>query len=119
MRQWLLILLSILILGGLWLALKPATAGKGPQLRVYSLTIIDGSYSGADKLIAYQGDSLRFEVLSNHDDAMHVHGYEKHLELPAGQRAVLEFSAQTSGRFALELHGNELQLGSLEVYPRP
>ncbi len=118
MRQGLLVFLSVLILGGLWLLLKPATHNDGPQQRVYRLSIVDGQYQGPDKLIAYVGDQLRFEVLSNHDDAMHVHGYEKHLELSANQTAVLEFSAELNGRHALELHGNELQLATLEVYPR-
>ena len=80
--------------------------------------LVDGQYQGPETLTAYQGDTVQLDVFSDQDDAMHVHGYEKHLVLPSGATAVLRFTAENSGRFMLELHGSDLQFGSLEVYPR-
>ncbi len=89
-----------------------------PQPRHYRLSFVDGQYQGPETLTAYQGDTVQLDVFSDQDDAMHVHGYEKHLVLPSGATAVLRFTAENSGRFMLELHGSDLQFGSLEVYPR-
>ena len=119
MRKVLFSAVAVALLAGLWWGLKPASnAPTEPQTRHYRLAFIAGQYQGPEILTAYQGDTLQLDVLSDRDDAMHVHGYEKHLVLPAGATAVLRFTADTSGRFMLELHGTDLQFGALEVYPR-
>ena len=119
MRKFLLPAVAVAVLAGLWGGLKPGSgAPTEPQTRHYRLSFVDGQYQGPETLTAYQGDTVQFNVFSDQDDAMHVHGYEKHLVLPSGATAVLRFTAENSGRFMLELHGSDLQFGALEVYPR-
>ncbi|MBM7422518.1 hypothetical protein [Spongiibacter marinus] len=119
MRTVALVLSSAVVLVALWWGLKPTTSAPSePQLRQYSLVFSGQQYQGPATLTAYAGDTLRLNVVSDSDDAMHVHGYEKHLVLPAGELTTLEFTADSTGRFMLELHGNDLQFGTLEVYPR-
>ena len=119
MRTLVLVVSSIALLAGLWWGLKPTTSAPSePQLRRYSLAFSGELYQGPNTLVAYHGDTLWLNVISDHDDAMHVHGYEKHLVLPAGEMTTLEFTADNTGRFMLELHGNGMEFGTLDVYPR-
>lgn len=62
-----------------------------------------------------KGDKVRIEVTSDKADELHVHGYEKTADLKAGQTAVVEFTADQSGRFEVETHDSGLLLFNLEV----
>jgi FtsP/CotA-like multicopper oxidase with cupredoxin domain len=65
-----------------------------------------------------QGDQVTLRVTSDSNDELHVHGYDLHLNLIAGQPAQLSFTADHSGRFEYELHHAHTDLGAFEVYPR-
>jgi plastocyanin len=65
-----------------------------------------------------QGDQVTLRVTSDGNDELHVHGYDLHLNLIAGQPAQLSFTADHSGRFEYELHHAHTDLGAFEVYPR-
>jgi hypothetical protein len=41
-----------------------------------------------------------------------------HIVLSAGMAQQVKFNATQAGRFALEVHDTEMQLGAIEVYPR-
>ena len=118
--QRIVALAAVVVLAGLWLALKPAPSPRGASagLQTFELALGDGSTWAPQRFRVQQGDQVRFEVTSTVDDAMHVHGYEKHLPLPAGEPQLLEFTADRVGQHMLELHGSELDVGTLEVYPR-
>lgn len=73
--------------------------------------------SGPDRVEAMQGQVLRIEVLSDRDDELHLHGYDRHQPVAAGIPAVLQFTATHSGRFELELHNSHLTLTAIEVQP--
>ena len=62
-----------------------------------------------------KGDEVRIEVTSDKADELHVHGYDKTADLKAGQTAVVEFTADQSGRFEVETHDSGLLLFNLEV----
>ncbi len=62
-----------------------------------------------------KGDKVRIEVTSDKADELHVHGYEKTADLKPGQTAVVEFTADQSGRFEVETHDSGLLLFNLEV----
>jgi heme/copper-type cytochrome/quinol oxidase subunit 2 len=61
------------------------------------------------------GSEVRILVSSDVDDAVHVHGYEIERELPAGQSATIEFTADQSGVFEVETHEKGLLLLQLQV----
>ena len=65
-----------------------------------------------------QGDQVTLRVTSDSNDELHLHGYDLHLNLIAGQAAQLSFTADHSGRFEYELHHAHTDLGAFEVYPR-
>ncbi|MDX6743286.1 hypothetical protein [Actinocorallia sp. A-T 12471] len=62
-----------------------------------------------------KGTKVRITVTSDKDDELHVHGYDKALELKAGQPGVVEFAADVSGRFEVETHADHLLLFTLQV----
>jgi len=65
-----------------------------------------------------QGAPVTLRVTANEDDALHLHGYDLHLELVAGKTAEMRFVADRTGRFEYELHEKPKSLGAIEVYPR-
>ncbi len=61
------------------------------------------------------GTDVRLLVTSDKPDGVHVHGYEIEQELGAGDQATIEFTADQTGVFAIEMHESDLQLVQLEV----
>src|SRR6266540_869636 len=55
------------------------------------------------------------EILSDSDDEVHVHGYDKEAELKAGTPTKVSFTADVPGVFEVELHHSELELCELQV----
>jgi len=57
-----------------------------------------------------RGQTVRLTVMSQVDGVFHVHGYDE--ELPAaavraGEEVVLDFVAERSGQFPIELHADD------------
>lgn len=78
-----------------------------------------GRVEGGVRAFKYKrGESIMLRVTSDAADELHVHGVDKHLRLLPGKTASLEFVANRTGRFPVELHHSGLTLGTLEVYPR-
>jgi hypothetical protein len=61
------------------------------------------------------GDTLELTVISDRADAVHVHGYEVIVDVPAGAETRLEFVANIPGIFEIELEDRSLLLVSLTV----
>ncbi|WP_241989847.1 MULTISPECIES: hypothetical protein [unclassified Streptomyces] len=66
--------------------------------------------TGIDK-----GSTVRLRVRSDRDDTLHVHGYDKEAELPAGRTVTLTFTADRAGLFEVETHESDLLLTQLVV----
>lgn len=103
----------------LWQGLKPSEQNTGPELHRLNLNLaLINEQTPAVKLKLYESDIIELTLSSNYDAAVHVHGAEQHIEIEAGQTVTRRFNAEPSGRFAIEVHGSELQLAILEIYPR-
>ena len=61
------------------------------------------------------GQTVRLLVTSDTADEVHVHGYNQKVEVQPGIQAVVEFVADQSGVFEVELEEASLQLVQLEV----
>jgi hypothetical protein len=132
--------IGLLVLIALFLLLKPASApAPVPAPRTsaiegaattaapivttashdFAMMIEHGSKrSGPDVMQVSAGDDVILRITSDKADVLHVHGYDLHARLEPGVPAVLHFKADRSGRFTLELHHSNLELGALEVLPR-
>src|SRR5919107_1926457 len=72
---------------------------------------------GVKRLTFEKGDRIRFRVVSDVADEVHVHGYDIHADVEAGGRATLSFDATIEGRFEVELEGRGTEIVELEVTP--
>jgi plastocyanin len=92
----------------------PADNGKVVELKVQHGRLV----FGPELIKLTEGDKITLRVTSDTDDEMHLHGYNLHLNLTAGQTGELSLTANRSGRFEYELHHAHTALGVIEVYPR-
>jgi hypothetical protein len=128
---------GILVLAGLALLLRPAppavttTAPGADQQQAaipapakaqplsFDIVVRQGRrVSGPELIQVHVGENLILRVTSDRDDELHLHGYDLHLHLRAGEPGALAFQAVHSGHFDYELHHAQLELGALEVQPQ-
>jgi hypothetical protein len=118
-RTALLVLVGLAVVAGLFVLLRPPVEEELPRPGVFELWIADGRLaSGTDVIRVRQGDVVTVQVTSDRNDELHVHGYDLHARLSADTPAPLRFTADRSGRFAIELHKAQVEVGVLEVLPR-
>lgn len=142
MKTWLLPVLAIGLLAGLFVWMRPAppppaasvpaagltsappsaaapTEPAAPVPQVVELTVKNKALaSGPAVLSVLEGTPVTLRITVDHHDELHLHGYDLTLKLPSGQAGELSFVADRSGRFEYELHHAHVVLGVLEVQPR-
>ena len=64
-----------------------------------------------------KGDHVVLVVTSDVADEIHLHGYDKSKNVPAGGTIRLPFVASVPGRFVVELEQRGVQIGDLTVNP--
>jgi heme/copper-type cytochrome/quinol oxidase subunit 2 len=92
-----------------------AVAAAGPPQRIevdYSAGNVQG---GVSRIPVAQGRRVQLMVRSDVADQVHVHGYDRKVDVPAGGSATIEFVADRSGVFEVELESRSIQLAQLEV----
>jgi hypothetical protein len=88
----------------------------GPSARVLTLTVSGGKASGdTDRVVVALGTPVTINVTSDAADEVHVHGYDKETQIPAGGTGSVAFTADIPGVFEVELHESGLQLLQLQV----
>lgn len=135
----LIIVVGIIILAGLFFLLKPktenskapvsqskysATANPTPvpsqALNNFELIIKNKKLaSGPSSIQIFKGGEVQIKVTSDLKEQFHLHGYDKSLELEPNKPGVLKFKADVSGKFPFELENSGVDLGTLEVLPKP
>ena len=116
-RTLVVIAVALLGLGGLFLALRPDASDDEPQERGYDVEIEDGAMTPTE-ITAGQGDQLTLRFTSDAPVEVHIHGYDLEEEVEQGEETELSFEAELSGRFEIEDHETEAELGALLVEPR-
>jgi hypothetical protein len=69
------------------------------------------------KLTYDQGDTVRFRVVSDKAEEVHIHGYDIKKELEPNQTATVSFKATINGIFEIEFEGSATQIAELKVEP--
>ena len=116
-RQITLAVLALLVLGGLFITLRPEGSGAGPQARQFDVNIAGGAMTPSE-LSVREGDTVTLRVRADRELELHLHGYDKDLEVVPGETATLEFTADKTGSYEIEDHDAEDVLGRLNVQPR-
>ena len=74
--------------------------------------------AGSEKQLTFEeGDTVRFRVRSDTDEEVHVHGYDREVEVPAGKTVTVSFKATITGIFEIEFHHSGESIGQLKVEP--
>lgn len=92
---------------------SPASPSAGTTLRV-TVTGKEVSPAPADFELK-AGQRLRLTVTSNHDDELHVHGFNKEVPLTAGHPTTLDLVTSQPGSYVVETHHPELRLLTILV----
>ena len=112
-----LILVSILVLGGLFVLLHPDAPDTAPGSRSFDLKIGEGGMR-PEEVSVREGDRVTMSIRSDRKIELHVHGYDLEREVEPGGTTDLSFEADLTGRFPMEDHETERELGVLVVEPR-
>jgi len=97
---------------------SPAPAGKPAAPRVPTLVIQDGRPRGEVRELRFdKGERVRFRVRSDVAEELHIHGYDRYVDVVPGRTATVSFPASIEGIFEVELHGAGVPLASLRVEP--
>jgi len=74
--------------------------------------------AGSEKALNYeQGETVRFRVVNDEAEEVHVHGYDIKQELEPGKVETVSFKATITGIFEIELEGSGTLLAQLKVVP--
>ena len=90
-------------------ATPTATATPKPPL-------LDGSK--VVKLEFKQGDTVKFRVVSDTPEEVHIHGYDIAKDLEPGKVTTVSFPADITGIFEIEYEGQGKQIAELRVDPK-
>jgi Cu/Zn superoxide dismutase len=95
---------------------NPESASMGGK--VPTVVIRDGEPVGGMKELEYDaGEEIRFEVVSDVADEVHVHGYDLMQNVAAGGTVSFDFPAEIEGIFEVELEGRKEQIAEIRVNP--
>ena len=96
-----------------------ACDGGGPQEHSFNIQTQDGNpVGGSTTFRVKQDDTVTFNITSDTEGEVHLHGYDLEKELVPGQSVTLTLTANATGRFLIEIEETEVELGFLEVQPR-
>ena len=94
-------------------ATEPAAPPAPPTVRVVNAK----PQGGVKKLNFNKGDQIRFRIVSDTADEIHVHGYDLMKDVPKGGSVTFSFKGSIDGRFVVELEGHGEQIAELDVQP--
>lgn len=97
----------------------PATTAPemdhGASGRVIPMTVADGTVTGGGRISVSAGEEVTLRVTSDVVDEIHLHGYDRYVDLAVGTPTDLTFTAEITGVFEVELHDAKLKLADLVI----
>lgn len=91
----------------------------GASIKTITLTIKDKKLQSDKNIFTVtDGDEVKMVITSDEDEEVHVHGYDRAIELKKDVPGELHFAANLTGRFPFELEKSGTELGILEVQPK-
>ena len=85
---------------------------------VTTVRVVDAKPEGGVKKLDFKkGDQVRFKVVSDTADEIHVHGYDLMKDVEKGGSVSFSFKGSIDGRFVVELEDHKQQIAELDVTP--
>jgi hypothetical protein len=116
-QRALIIAVAIVVLVGGYLLIRGGgnddSNGGGTTVRVVNAK----PEGGVKKLEFKKGDQVRFTVVSDTADEIHVHGYDLMKDVEKGGSVSFSFKGSIDGRFVVELEDHKQQIAELDVTP--
>ena len=81
----------------------------------FVVLVVGDTISGGGRKTVKLGTTVRIQVVSDAKDELHLHGYDRKVDLVAGRPATLTFVADVPGIFEVELESRSLKLLDLVV----
>jgi plastocyanin len=95
-----------------------AATSTSNSTEVPRIKVEDGvKTEGLDTISVRVGETVRFEVEVDIADEIHVHGYDLRFETIPDEEVLVEFVADATGIFEVELEGLGLPIVDIEVTP--
>jgi hypothetical protein len=110
-------LAAVLVLVGLFFALRPDPPATGPEERTVEVELRAEAMDPAE-VTAGERDRLTLRFTADRPRELHLHGYDREVEVEPGEAATLSLEADLTGRFEVEDHDTGAKLGALVVEPR-
>jgi len=92
-------------------------ASTTSTIQPIDVTVQAGEVVGPERFSFVIGDQVSVWVISDRDDEIHVHGYDRYFETLAGVPVEVALTADVPGIFEVELESSHIPLFELEVAP--
>jgi hypothetical protein len=97
---------------------EATTEAAPPPPRVETIRMRGRAPVGEPQTLEYDsGDTIRLRFRSDVAEEVHIHGYDKYVQVPANGSARTRFKANLEGIFEVESHGSGELLAKLEIRP--
>lgn len=106
-----------IVVVGLFFVLRPDSRASGPREQMFEVSVEDGEMVPRELRVG-EGDRVTLRVETDRALELHVHGYDVERGVGPGDGVVVAFGADLTGRFGIEDHRFERELGTLVVRPR-
>jgi hypothetical protein len=94
------------------------TQAAPPPPRVETIRMRGRAPVGEPRTLEYDsGETVRLRFVSDVAEEVHIHGYDRYVQVPANGSARTRFKANAEGIFEIESHGSGELLAKLEVQP--
>ena len=122
-RNLVVVLIVVIILVVLFFLLRPESptpesSDIGDAQEEPVALAINGNSMTPEEISVTEGNEVNLQITSDHPIEFHLHGYDLEQEVEPGEPGELSFEATNTGRFAIEDHDTEAELGTLLVQPR-
>lgn len=116
-RRPLILLVTALVLVGLFFVARPRLPGGAPEARTIPVVVRAGVMTPAEIAVT-EGDTVTLSITSDSAFNFHLHGYDLERNIVPGSATTLTFTATLTGNFDIEDEGAQAGLGALVVRPR-
>lgn len=94
---------------------ETSETATGAAVERIEITVSGGEVEGPGTVSLEAGAEVELVVTSDVADEIHVHGYDLHQDVAAGETATLTFTADIPGAFEVELEESKTHLVELQV----